>query len=109
MDWNIEGINQGFNNVTISHMWHAVPGAGRQPGIILNPINGVGNYYFDQQWDQIINGRHGGREPTQMLVNVLFVDGHAETMYAADVTRQYHQAGATQREALNNMFNLLLD
>lgn len=107
MDWNNEGINQGFSSPTISHMWHAVPGAGRQPGIVLTPINGVGNYYFEQQWDIIINGRHGGSKPHQMLVNVLFVDGHVETLHAADVTREYHLAGATQREAERNMFNLL--
>lgn len=113
MDWPNNGISQGFNNATISHMWHAVPGAGRQPGIVLNPINGVGNYYFEQQWADVITGRHGGHKPEQMLVNVLFVDGHAETRSAREVTNQYHLPAPGQslsmRNAPNNMFNLLLD
>jgi len=109
MDWPNTGISQGFNSAVITHMWHAVPGAGRQPGITLNPVVGVGNYYFEQQWGDVINGRHGGREPSQMLVNVLFVDGHVETLSAREVTNQYHLAGATQRLAERNMFNLLLE
>lgn len=108
MDWPHNGISQGFNNPVLWHPWHAVPGAGQQPGITVTDPNGyMNNYYFAQQWSDVIHGRHGGREPQQMLVNVLFVDGHAETRQAREVTRQYHQAGAIQREAELNMFNLL--
>ncbi len=39
-------------------------------------------------------------------MNVLFTDGHAQTMPSGEVTQQYHFAGAPMRNAENNMFNL---
>ncbi len=108
MDWPGASIDQYFDNPVLQHPHHAVPGAGSQEGITVTPVYGLAPLYSDC-WADVYSGRHG-RKPN-LQVNVLFVDGHAETRTSAEVTKQFHLAQPgppiTQMWRVpNNMFNL---
>jgi prepilin-type processing-associated H-X9-DG protein len=110
MDWPSHSIEQGFNQSTITHPHHFCPGAGAY-GCILNTTGWTSQTYAEQ-WGDAAAGRHG-LVRSGLRNNVLFMDGHVETLMAKDTVRQYHFAGPTspatfQYTAQNNIFNLWL-
>ena len=111
------GNAQHFNKAVIDTNWEDfVPGAGGF-GVTKHPALNVFMYVnYDYAWAyaELNNGRHGSPR-TGMRDNVLFCDGHAESMDAKTVTTQYHYPPAGMpansrdtRLATNNMFNLIL-
>lgn len=109
IDWPSNSIEQYFDNPTLNHPHHGVPGAGGQPGINVVRTIGLTELYVDC-WKDLIHGRHGTTARKAWL-NVLFCDGHVEMRSAREVTRQYHQADpAPGFQAMHsvprNMFNL---
>lgn len=123
-DWPFQTINPGnaqhFNHAQVhTNWWDFVPGAGahgvtKSAGLAVAPY--PPEYDYSWAYAELNNGRHGSRR-TGMFVNVLFVDGHAVSMPAKEVTGQYHfppglTQPATQNDmklARNNMFNLVLN
>jgi prepilin-type processing-associated H-X9-DG protein len=111
MDWPGHTIEQYFDNATIQHPHHAVPGAGSQKGITVQKVFGLTALYTDC-WADLMAGRHGHKD--RLSVNLLFVDGHVENRTSAEVTRQYHLAQPTPTSPAqlplvpNNIFNLYM-
>lgn len=110
MDWPYRSIEQGFNTRHLTHPFHAVPGSGTQPGMTVGIAGLYAHIRYSDNWNDIRFGRHG--RALNQTVNVLFIDGHAESMPSAVATRQWHQptpptsGGVYQYSVPNNMFNL---
>lgn len=105
LDYPYQAIEFAFNTPAVWHFDHFIPGAGSNGATIASGPIGPN---FAENWNDFHRGRHGGRTANSLKVNVLFVDGHAETMSSKVVTQQCHFAGTSQRAAKNNMFNLFL-
>lgn len=119
MDWphqTIGGTASAFGRSVCDHPFEFVPGAGTNGAtmagyVIVSPY--PPQYDYAPQWKDFKTGRHGNRIGKSLKVNVLMVDGHAETRSSWEITQQYHfpsnPAGTTNMKlARNNMFNLLL-
>jgi prepilin-type processing-associated H-X9-DG protein len=106
VDYPYQSIEFAFNTKAVWHFDHFIPGAGSY-GITIAPgaIGMTG--YSGENWADFWRGRHGGRTQGNHKVNVLFVDGHAETLPSEVVVKQCHYPNhSNQRLATNNMFNL---
>lgn len=85
-----------FNSTNVWHVYDFIPGAGQ-----YGPTSsGYTAAIWDPFWTDFDTGRH------LLSVNLLFLDGHAETQTSQAVTEAYHYAGSSQVFVANNMFNL---
>lgn len=105
MDWPYNSMYLGFGSPTVGHPWYFVPGAGDN-GVTLaaGHLGDNGGY----QWGDFFLGRHGFKG--NLKVNVMFVDGHAETVASETATQQWNfpkPATTNRRAADNNMYNLV--
>ena len=111
MDWPYQYIFLTFGVTVVDNPYYFVPGAGSNgvsmaSGVNMNPYPG---YDYRWAWDDFFNGRHGHTK-SSLIVNVLYVDGHAEAQSSQLMTYYWHLAkkpGETQTTILNNPFNLV--
>ncbi len=107
MDWPYRSIELKFGHNTLDLPWHGCPGAGSLNGIVVTATQ----TYAAETIADLQVGRHG-KVPNNW-VNVLFVDGHVDSVPVAEAARQFHMpdpplGGGTvyQYNSPNNMFNL---
>ena len=100
MDWPHQSIEQWFNNPNIFHQWHFVPGAASLPG-----VTGTVHAWFPASlgtyWNDFYKGRHALKD------NVLFIDGHAETLQASIPAQHWHRPVLIGGRYRGNMFRVL--